>query len=160
MSWRSWALNADAEVMRYFPRPMDPADSDALVDRIEQGFAVHGFGMWAVEVRGGPPFIGFVGLTVPRFEAPFPPCVEVGWRLARAHWGRGYAPEAARAALAFGFEEAGLAELIYFTATTNLPSRRVMEKIGMVHDPAADFDHPNAPERAHQEALLHRDGVH
>jgi RimJ/RimL family protein N-acetyltransferase len=107
--------------------------------------AERGFGLWAVEVPGVAPFIGFTGLSVPHFEAPFTPCVEIGWRLAREHWGCGYAPEAARAALSFGFERLGLAEIVAFTAAGNARSRRVMEKIGMTHDPADDFEHPSLP---------------
>jgi ribosomal-protein-alanine N-acetyltransferase len=92
------------------------------------------------------PFVGFVGLSVPRFEAHFTPCVEIGWRLAREHWGRGYAGEGARAALAFGFDALGLDEIVSFTVPRNLRSRRVMERIGMACDPAGDFDHPALPE--------------
>ena len=87
------ALNADPRVMRYFPSTLSRAESDAFAERIEAHFAEHGFGLWAVEILDGAPFIGFVGLSVPRFEAPFTPCVEVGWRLAAEYWGRGYAPE-------------------------------------------------------------------
>jgi RimJ/RimL family protein N-acetyltransferase len=99
-----------------------------------------------VEVRGGAAFAGFVGLSVPRFEAHFAPCVEIGWRLAAQHWGHGYATEGARAALAFGFGTLGLEEIVAFTAPRNVRSRRVMEKIGMTYDPADDFDHPLLPE--------------
>ena len=91
-------------------------------------------------------FIGFIGLSIPQFEAHFTPCVEIGWRLARAEWGKGYASEGARAALAFGFERLGLAEIVSFTAVSNLRSRRVMERIGMQRRAAEDFDHPNLPE--------------
>jgi RimJ/RimL family protein N-acetyltransferase len=140
------ALNADPRVMRYFPTTLSRAESDAFAERIEAHFAEHGFGLWAVEAPGGAPFIGFVGLSVPRFQAPFTPCVEVGWRLAAEHWGRGYAPEAARAALAFGFDRLALREILSFTALANEPSRRVMEKLGMTHDPSDDFDHPGVPE--------------
>ena len=140
------ALNADPRVMRYFPATLSRAESDAFADGIEDHFAEKGFGLWAVEVPGGAPFIGFVGLSVPRFEASFTPCVEIGWRLAAEHWGRGYAPEAARAALAFGFDTLALREILSFTAMANQPSRRVMEKLGMTHDPADDFDHPALPE--------------
>jgi RimJ/RimL family protein N-acetyltransferase len=139
------ALNADARVMRHFPATLSRAESDAYAERIEAHFAEKGFGLWAVEVPGEAPFIGFVGLSVPHFEAPFTPCVEVGWRLAAEHWGRGYAPEAARAALAFGFDTLALREILSFTAAVNEPSRRVMEKLGMTHDPADDFDHPALP---------------
>lgn len=140
------AMNADPRVMEHFPAMLSREESDALIDRIEAHFAERGFGLWAVEVAGGAPFIGFVGLQAPRFTAHFTPCVEIGWRLAAEHWGRGYATEAARAALAFGFNEAGLDEIVSFTAIPNLSSQRVMQKIGMTHDPAGDFDHPVLPE--------------
>jgi ribosomal-protein-alanine N-acetyltransferase len=140
------ALNADPRVMRYFPTTLSRAESDAFAEQIEAHFAEHGFGLWAVEVPDLAPFIGFVGLSVPRFEASFTPCVEVGWRIAAEHWGRGYAPEAARTALAFGFETLGLREILSFTTVVNAPSRRVMEKLGMTHDPSDDFDHPALPE--------------
>src|SRR6185312_10270137 len=102
------ALNADPRVMEFFPRPLDRAESDALAARIRTGLAGREFGLWAVEVPGVAEFIGFVGLSETRFEADFTPCVEVGWRLAHEHWGRGYATEAARAALEFGFGPLGL----------------------------------------------------
>lgn len=137
------ALNADPEVMEHFPSTLTRAESDAHVDRIEAMFAQHGWGLWAVEVPGVAPFIGFVGLGVPRFEAAFTPCVEVGWRLTRHAWGRGYASEGARAALTFGFGELGLAEIVSFTSTRNVRSQAVMQRIGMTHDPADDFDHPS-----------------
>jgi RimJ/RimL family protein N-acetyltransferase len=137
------ALNADPEIMRYFPAVVERAGSDAQAARIRAGFATHGFGLWAVEVPGQAAFIGFVGLAVPRFEAYFTPCVEIGWRLARAHQGRGYAMEGARAALDFGFTRLELAEIVSFTVPANLASRRVMEKLGMQH--TDDFDHPLMP---------------
>ena len=147
------ALNADPEVTRFLHGVLSRADSDRLAARIRAHFTERGFGLWAVEVPGKADFVGFVGLSVPRFEAHFTPCVEVGWRLARAHWGRGYATEGARAALAFGFESAGLAEIVSFTACANERSRAVMERLGMETDPADDFDHPSLPEghplRAH-----------
>jgi RimJ/RimL family protein N-acetyltransferase len=131
--------------MEHFPAPLTRAESDAFAARVRSEMSERGFGLWAVEAPGVAPFLGFTGLAVPRFEAHFTPCVEVGWRLAREHWGRGYAPEAARAALAFGFERLGLAEIVSFTASGNAKSRRVMEKIGMTHDPAGDFEHPSLP---------------
>jgi RimJ/RimL family protein N-acetyltransferase len=140
------ALNADPRVMEHFPGTMSREASDAFVDRSEEHFAQHGFGLWAVEIPDISPFAGFIGLAIPRFTAPFTPCVEVGWRLAAEHWGHGYATEGARAALAFGFETLGLQEILSFTAVANLRSRRVMEKLGMTHDPTGDFDHPNLPE--------------
>ncbi len=144
------ALNADPQVMRYFESTFSRELSDAAVDRIIDHFDRHGFGWWAVEIRDDSSFAGMVGLQVPAFEAHFTPCVEIGWRLAREYWGRAYAPEAARAALAFGFEMAGLREIVSFTTTANTPSRRVMEKIGMRRDPDEDFDHPRVPEGSPQ----------
>jgi RimJ/RimL family protein N-acetyltransferase len=116
--------------------------SDAFVARAEAHFEERGFGLWAVEVRDGGTFAGFVGLSTPRFDAHFQPSVEIGWRLGPEHWGRGYATEGARAALAFGFEVLRLEGIVSFTVPANVRSRRVMEKIGMTYDPADDFDHP------------------
>jgi ribosomal-protein-alanine N-acetyltransferase len=136
------ALNADPRVMEFFSQRLDRSESDALVARIGEHFTRHGFGLWAVEAPGVADFIGFVGLSVPRFEAHFMPCVEIGWRLARHAWGQGYATEAARAALAFGFLEAGLEEVVSFTTVANAPSRWVMERLGMTWSPADDFEMP------------------
>lgn len=140
------ALNADPEVARFLPAPLTRAESDALVDRIEAHFARNGFGFWAVEIKGGEPFIGLLGLAAAGFDAPFTPAVEVGWRLARQAWGRGYATEGASAALDFGFGPLGLDEIVSFTVPGNVRSRAVMERLGMTHDPADDFDHPSLPE--------------
>ena len=139
-------LNGDPRVMEFFPKVLDRAESDARVAGIRDHFDRHGFGLWAVEVPGVAAFIGFVGLVVTRFEAHFTPCVEIGWRLARDHWGHGYATEAARAVLEFGFRNLGLDEIVSFTTTTNLRSRAVMERIGMTRSPDDDFDHPLLPE--------------
>jgi RimJ/RimL family protein N-acetyltransferase len=139
------ALNADPAVMEHFPATMSRAESDGLVDRIEAAFEERGFALWAVEVAVDGGFAGFVGLAQVRFEARFTPAVEVGWRLARERWGRGYATEAARAVIAFGFEEVGLEEIVSFTAPVNVRSWRVMERLGMTRDPAGDFDHPAVP---------------
>jgi RimJ/RimL family protein N-acetyltransferase len=138
-------MNADPRVMEFLPKPLDRAGSDALAARIRDHFARHGFGLWAVEVSNVADFIGFVGLSVPEFEAHFTPCVEVGWRLAYEHWGQGYATEAARAALEFGFRLLALDEIVSFTVPTNRRSRGVMERIGMARAPADDFDHPALP---------------
>jgi RimJ/RimL family protein N-acetyltransferase len=136
------ALNGDPEVMEYLPGTLSTAQSDALIERIEAGFQVNGHGLWAVEMPEEASFIGFVGLSRVDFDVFFAPAVEVGWRLARAFWGRGLASEAARAALAFGFEQCGLAEVVSFTAAGNVRSRAVMERLGMRRDPREDFDHP------------------
>ena len=147
------ALNADPRVREHFPSCLTHAESDASAARIRANFEAHGHGLWAAEVVGGAPFIGFIGLAEPSFVARFTPCIEIGWRLAHAHWGRGYATEGARAALAFGFESVGLAEIVSMTTPTNTRSRRVMEKLGMRRDPAEDFEHPNlapgSPARRH-----------
>jgi RimJ/RimL family protein N-acetyltransferase len=150
--WRSHdvapfaALNADPEVMEHFPKPLSRDETEAFVQRIEEEFEELGHGLWAVEVSEGAPFIGFVGLHRHTFPAHFTPAVEVGWRLARPYWGQGYATEAAREALAFGFGRLSLGEIVSFTAPANSRSRRVMERLGLTHSVADDFDHPNVPE--------------
>ncbi len=138
-------MNADPRVMRYFPAPMTRAQSEAQLARLAPHVAEHGFGMWAVELPGEARFIGIAGLNRASFEAPFTPCVEVGWRLAAEHWGRGYATEAGRASLRYGFQALGLDEILAWTAVINAPSRRVMEKLGMERDSAGDFEHPRVP---------------
>jgi len=139
------ALNADPRVMTFMPGCLARADSDRLALRIARHFDRHGFGLWAVELTGEAPFIGCVGLAVPSFQAHFTPCVEIGWRLARDYWGRGYASEAARIALAVGFGDFGLERLVSFTTRDNQPSRRMMERLAMRHAPSEDFDHPALP---------------
>jgi RimJ/RimL family protein N-acetyltransferase len=138
-------LNSDPRVVEYLAGALSRQESDALADRIEAHFEQHGFGLWAVEVPGITPFAGFIGLAIPRFEAHFTPCVEIGWRLDAAHWNRGYATEGARAALQFGFESLQLKEIVSFTAEANVRSRRVTEKLGMTRAPGDDFDHPGLP---------------
>ena len=136
------AMNADPRVMAFMPAILTRGESDAMVARCHAHFDHHGFGLWAAEEPGVAPFIGFIGLACPRFEARFTPCVEVGWRLAVDHWGRGYATEGARTVLEFGFETAGLEEIVSFTTVGNARSRAVMARLGMARDPADDFDHP------------------
>jgi ribosomal-protein-alanine N-acetyltransferase len=143
------ALNADPEVMEHFPAPLTTEQTSTMVEVIEAGFAQHGFGLWALEVAETGEFIGFTGLSVVRFDAPFAPAVEVGWRLSRNAWGFGYASEAARRSLQYGFTEADLAQIVSFTYVGNTRSRAVMERIGMTHDPASDFPHPRIPEGNH-----------
>ncbi len=139
------AMNADIKVMEYFPATLSLEESEALVERIEAGFEQHGYGLWAVELRAQAPFIGFVGLSPVDSSLPFAPAVEVGWRLARTYWGCGFATEAAQAAVAFGFECHALDEVVSFTSVDNARSRKVMERLGMQHAPADDFDHPLLP---------------
>jgi RimJ/RimL family protein N-acetyltransferase len=131
--------------MRYFPGTLDRESSDALAAKIRALLDPRGWGLWAVEVIDGAPFVGFVGLHELEFEAHFTPAVEAGWRLLREHWGHGYATEAAQAALRFGFDELGLREIVGLTAPANVRSRRVMEKLGMTRNPADDFKHPRLP---------------
>ncbi|HEX8114975.1 MAG TPA: GNAT family N-acetyltransferase [Kofleriaceae bacterium] len=140
------ALSADPRVMEHFAAPLSRAESDAMVERIREHFAGHGFGLWAIEVPGVADFIGFVGLVHVPFTAPFTPAVEVGWRLAAEHWGRGYATEGARRALEVGFEQLRLEQIVSITMPANQRSRHVMEKLGMRRSPADDFDHPRLPE--------------
>jgi RimJ/RimL family protein N-acetyltransferase len=140
------ALNADPEVMQYFPSPLSREQSGALANDAASAISQRGWGLWAVEVSEAGAFIGFVGLSIPEFEAHFTPAVEIGWRLLRGHWGNGYATEGAGAAIAFGFDELQLDEIVSFTSSVNDRSRRVMERLGMARDPAEDFEHPGVPE--------------
>jgi len=135
-------MNADPRVAEFLPTPLSRAESDAFIERAEGHFEKNGFGLWAVEVLANRRFAGYVGLMRPRFEAPFTPCVEVGWRLAPEHWGKGYATEGARAAIDYGFDVIKLPEILSWTVPANTRSRRVMEKLGMTRDPADDFEHP------------------
>jgi ribosomal-protein-alanine N-acetyltransferase len=136
-------LNADPEVMKHFPATLTRDQSDAMIARIENGFDEHGYGLWALEIADTGEFIGFTGLSVPRFTAHFTPAVEVGWRLATSAWGKGYATEAARRALTYGFDNAGLGEIVSFTTAGNLRSQAVMTRLGMTRNPADDFRHPS-----------------
>lgn len=138
-------MNADPRVMEHFPAPLTEAESNAFVDRIEDHFDRHGWGLWVAEVVDGSPFIGYVGLWPATFAAHFTPAVEVGWRLAAEHWGHGYATEAARAAMTDGFDRLDIDEIVSMTSQTNLPSQRVMQRLGMQRDEADDFEHPNVP---------------
>ncbi len=156
LSWlRSWqesdrapfsAMNADPMVMRYFLSTMTAEETDALLEHNRLHFARHGFGLWAVVNKATGEFAGYIGLAVPTFEAHFTPCVEIGWRLAAHFWNRGLATEGAASVLRFAFEILQLDEVVSFTTATNLPSQRVMEKLGMIHDRNGDFDHPRIPD--------------
>jgi RimJ/RimL family protein N-acetyltransferase len=139
-------LNRDPRVMEFMPALLSNEESNTLADRIEAHFRENHFGLYAVELRRDLSFIGFIGLAIPSFQAHFTPCVEIGWRLAADHWGRGLATEGARALVAYAFVVIGLDALVSFTVPANVRSRRVMEKLGMSYDTADDFDHPNLPE--------------
>lgn len=145
------ALNADPEVRRHFPSVLTRAESDAAFERISSALESRGWGLWAVDLDGE--LLGFTGLSTVADDLPCAPATEIGWRFARHAWGHGYATEAATAVVAHAFGELGLAELVSFTAVSNQPSMRVMERIGMVRDPSGDFEHPAVPEgsplRAH-----------
>lgn len=151
-AWRSKDLQpfaemcADPEVRRYFTGVLSAAESMALVGRTQDHWKNHGFGLWAVGIPSVAPFIGYAGLLRVGFTAHFTPCVEVGWGLARAYWGYGFATEAAEAALQFGFTQLVLNEIVAFTAVANVRSRRVMERLGMRRDEAGDFEHPQIAE--------------
>jgi RimJ/RimL family protein N-acetyltransferase len=136
------AMNADPAVMEFYPRILSDKESFALVEKIEASFTSEGFGLWALELKDGHEFIGYVGLSRPSFQAHFTPCVEIGWRIARDHWDNGLATEGARAAVRDGFERLQLKEIISFTAAINKRSIRVMEKLQMTRSEKDDFLHP------------------
>ena len=144
-------MSADPVVMEYLP----PA-AESWVAWARAHWDEHGFGQWVVEVPGEASFIGVVGLAVVGYEAHFTPAVEVAWRLVRAHWGRGYATEAARASLDYGFGELGLNEIVALTVPANWRSRRVMERLGMSRSAQDDFDHPRVPAGPLRRHVLYR----
>lgn len=137
-------MNADPRVMEFFPAPLGRVESDAMADRCQSLITERGWGFWVAESKATKAFIGFVGLHIPSPELPFSPCVEVGWRLAFQHWGKGFATEAARGALRVGFELLDLPEIVSFTTLNNFRSRAVMERLGMLE--AEMFEHPHVPE--------------
>lgn len=142
-------LNGDTRVMEYFPSVLATEESDQMAKRMEAKIRERGWGFWAVSVQGVAEFIGFIGLNnveKTTLDVPFAPTVEIGWRIAFEHWGKGYATEGAKAALKYGFETLNLPEIVSFTAVQNKRSRRIMEKIGMHYDPKDDFEHPKLPE--------------
>jgi RimJ/RimL family protein N-acetyltransferase len=151
------AMNADPRVRQFFPGLLDRERSDASIDLFMERLARDGFTFWAMEEKATGAFVGFTGLSRVDFEAPFTPCVEVGWRLAHAFWKRGLASEAALASLDFGFDRQHLPEIVAFTTSRNLRSRRVMERIGMRRDPHGDFIHPKMPpDHPLQPSVLYR----
>ena len=136
------ALNADPEVMEHFPSVLSAEESGQLLRRIDRHFEEFGFGLWAVEIKWAKRFIGFCGLAVPTFQTHFTPAVEIGWRFAKDQWGSGYATEAAKVVLDFGFEKADLEQILSWTIPANLRSQGVMQRLGMQRAPELDFDHP------------------
>jgi RimJ/RimL family protein N-acetyltransferase len=139
-------MNSDPRVMEFFPALLSQTESDVFIQRIEAHQQRHGFTLWAVELRDTAEFIGFIGMIHTPFEAPFTPCVEIGWRLAAEFWGRGFATEGAQAVLRYGFHNLKLPEIVALTVPANQRSRRVMEKLGMTCSPSDDFDHPRLPQ--------------
>jgi RimJ/RimL family protein N-acetyltransferase len=138
-------MNADCEVMKYFPAALSRQESNQLVERIEAHHQIHGFGLWATEEQLTGIFIGFIGLNMPSFQAHFTPTVEVGWRLARPYWGKGYATEGAKKAISYGFNVLRLPEIVSFTSKLNLRSIAVMKRLGRTYQVADDFEHPRLP---------------
>lgn len=136
------AMGADDKVMEFFPSTYERTQAESLAASMRERLEANGFGWWVMEIKDGAPFAGVVCLQDVPFDAPFTPAIEVGWRLARDHWGYGYATEGARAALAFAFEVLNRDEVVAMTASINLRSQRVMERLGMTHDAREDFDHP------------------
>ena len=139
------ALNADPRVMQYFPAPLDRDASDALFDDLQNHLDYNGFGLWAVDEKATGTLVGAVGLQIPAPDLPVFPCVEIAWRLSAAHWGKGFATEAARGALRVGFEQLCLPEIVAFTSMGNVRSRELMKRLGM-RDTGETFDHPRVPE--------------
>ena len=135
-------IDQDPKVCEFLPAIGNRESTEAGVRKTMQHYEKHGYSLYAVELKSSHEFIGWVGLAIPSFEAPFMPAVEIGWRLSSNHWNQGYATEAAKAVLYYAFTTLGLKEVVSFTAVNNKPSRRVMEKIGLIHHPEEDFDHP------------------
>ncbi|MFH8371124.1 GNAT family N-acetyltransferase [Streptomyces sp. NPDC018031] len=149
------AMNADPEVREHLGELLTREESDAAVALMQAGFDQRGYGWWALETRETGEFIGRAGLDEVGGDMPFTG-VDVGWRLARSAWGRGYATEAALACLAFGFEALGLPEVVASTTVDNLRSQAVMRRIGMTRDPADDFEDPSVPEGPLRPCVLYR----
>lgn len=137
-------MNQDSQVMEFFPNLLTPEESIALIRKIQRHFDTHGYGLWACTLKSGE-FMGFIGLNIPDFQAAFTPCVEIGWRLAAQYWGQGFATEGAKAVLSYAEHQLGLKDVVSFTVLANRRSRRVMEKLGMTHDPSENFHHPKLP---------------
>jgi RimJ/RimL family protein N-acetyltransferase len=135
-------MNADPRVMEFYPATLTRDQSDRMVERIQSEIGERGFGYWALELRESGAFVGYTGIRWVEWVMHFTPAVEVGWRVAPEYWGSGFATEAARAAVRDGFERAGIEEIVAMASARNVRSTRVMEKLGMTHDPRDDFDHP------------------
>ena len=151
------AMGQDNLVMEHFPGLLTPEESSAMIDRIKVIFKENGFCFYSCELKATREFIGFIGLSVPRFKAHFTPCVEIGWRISSQHWGKGYATEGALKCLGIGFNEFNLNEIVSIAVKNNYKSHNVMNKIGMQRDISGDFLHPNfAPEHSLAPHVLYR----
>ncbi|WP_156254393.1 GNAT family N-acetyltransferase [Sandarakinorhabdus oryzae] len=139
------AMGRDPRVMAHFPALVDEAQSKATAVRAMNHIGEHGFGFWAVERKSDRQFLGFCGLKTVSFPCPIAGEIEIGWRLAHAHWGQGYAHEAAQASLDHGFGVLGLAQITSFTVPDNTRSWGLMERLGMERRSDLDFDHPELP---------------
>lgn len=139
-------INAAKENLPFFPRTYSTSESNQIVDKTIEYIEENGFGLFAVEIKQTGEFIGFTGLYQPTYKTPFTPCTEIGWRLHKNFWRKGYATEAAKGALGFAFNQLKFEEIVSFTASLNIPSIKVMERIGMTRDELGDFDHPNVPD--------------
>ncbi len=138
-------LNADPKVMEFFPKVKTREESASLLKNLATHIEKHGWGFWAASLLQTGEFIGLMGLEQVSFQAAFTPAVEIGWRLAFEHWGKGYATEGAKAILRYGFEKLHLKEIVSTSVQNNTRSRSVMGKIGLRYDPQDDFDHPKLP---------------
>lgn len=138
-----YRINQDPKVLEFLPGPMTINQAKVFIFEMNQRFTEYNYTLWAAEEKATASLMGFIGLQVPRWQAHFSPCVEVGWRLGSEYWGKGYAPEGARAALDYGFNTLNFSEIVSFTVPANHRSIRVMEKIGMQRDFEGDFEHPN-----------------
>lgn len=148
---------ADEDVMRYFPSTLSPAEARERARVYSERLERNGYGLWIAEIKGGARFAGIIGVHDVSFEAAFTPAIEAGWRLAHEHWGNGYAVEGARAVIAYAFEHLYRSEVVAMTSAFNIPSQRVMQKLGMTHDPRDDFEHPNiAPGHRLRKHVLYR----
>lgn len=139
-------MNRDARVMEFYPNTLSDSETDSFYERIKKEFSECGYGLYAAEIKDVGEFIGYIGFHRATFEAPFTPCVEIGWRLKYDAWGRGYATEGAKACLEYGFNTLKLERVYSFTSKLNLRSENVMKKIGMSR--IAEFSHPDIDENS------------
>jgi len=138
-------ISADPDVMKFYPNTLNESESNAMVEKIQNLIAEKGWGFWAIENLADNNFMGFVGLHIPHYELPVSPCIEIGWRLAKQYWGKGFATEAGMASLDFAFEQLNVDEVYSFASTTNKKSQAVMTRLNMI-DTKSNFNHPMIPD--------------